>query len=221
MRTQKVILRKVKEWKNNPMLVAGIYRLFTYITWDAIPEEYKAFFPKEARETWDDDLKKYGKQDMLLDINAEIKAILKVLAKKNVTHCLGLIPLVLADIYMYGASIAKFQGSLLKIINNYKDYVEVDRSLAEQYAIIETVELLKNIVNTIKIDLAFNIDEVLQKLLVDYNKNLEASLQAITSSVSTPSAGPELDYDAIIAEAEAREELIRKANNKDALADDK
>lgn len=217
MRTQKVILRKIKEWKDNPMLVAGIYRLFTYIPWEAIPDEYKSFFPEEAKDTWDDDLKNYGKKDMLLDINTEVRAILQVLAKKNVTHCLGLVPIVLADIYMYGAGINKFQSSLLKIISSYKEYVDIDRPLAEQYAIIGTVELLKNIVNNIKIKLTFDIDAVLQKLLSDYNKNLEDSLKLFASQSASTGNKEDLDYDAIIAEAEAKEAELKKAkDNSDA-----
>ena len=50
MRTHKAILKKVKEWQGNPMMVAGVYRLFTYLPWSMIPEQYKEFFPKEAEE---------------------------------------------------------------------------------------------------------------------------------------------------------------------------
>lgn len=160
MRTKKVILRKADEWKDNPMLVSGLYRLFTYLPWEAIPEEYKKFFPEESEKIWDEDLKDFDKKDILRDIDAEIRAILKVLVKKNITNSMGLIPMILADAYMYGVGIATFQGSLLKIINTYKLNMDVDRELAEQLVTIQTIELIKEIISKLNLNLSFDIEKV-------------------------------------------------------------
>lgn len=49
MRTERAILKRVKFWKDNPMLVSGVYRLFIYLDWSSIPEEYHEFFQKSQR----------------------------------------------------------------------------------------------------------------------------------------------------------------------------
>jgi hypothetical protein len=214
LRTKKEALRKIEEWKNNPMLVSGIYRLFTYLPWDTIPEEYKTFFPAEAKEKWDEDLSSYGKTEVELDIDAEVRAILKVLVKKNVTHCMGLIPMVLADVYMHGTGISVFQSSLIKIINNYKKYVDIDRQLAEQYSMIEIIDLLKTIINKVGIKLSFDIDIVAAKLNEEYEKNTAKFAKQFAKSKGQDHENS-LDFDKMIAEAEAKEEEAKRNMQKD------
>jgi len=164
LRTRKAILRKASEWKNNPMLVSGLYRLFTYLPWEAIPKKYKEFFPKESEKVWDEDLKEFNKDEILRDIDAEIRAILKVLVKKNITHSIGLIPMILADMYMYDIGIAPFQGKLLKITNTYKINTDIDRNLAEQLATIQIINLLKEFIKKLNLNLSFDIDRVREEI---------------------------------------------------------
>ena len=85
MKTSKVILRKILEWENNPMCVSGLYRLLVYLKWDEIPEKYQVFFPEEAKATWDDESALNNKKELLYDIEAEVRAVLQGLDKKNIT----------------------------------------------------------------------------------------------------------------------------------------
>lgn len=173
MRTTKRILRQIKEWKEIPMMVAGMYRLFTYIPWEKIPEEYKAFFDEKAKEEWDKDLDSFKEKNIELDIEAEVKAILRVLVKKNVTHSLGLVPIVMADTFIHGINTNKYQAKLAKIIKEYTENVDLDRGLAEQLAIITTVGLLKEIIDDVNMDLSFDIDSVTDKLMKEYQEAVD------------------------------------------------
>jgi hypothetical protein len=155
------------------MLVAGMYRLFTYVAWEDIPEEYKEFFDEKAKEVWNKDLGAFTEENIELDIDAEIKAILKVLVKKNVTHSLGMIPIILADAYVYGIGTGPLEGKLLRIITQYKEFVDIDRDLAEQYTILSTVEFLKEVITKVNRELSFNIEDVTEKLMAEYDAVLK------------------------------------------------
>lgn len=170
------------------MLVAGMYRLFTYVPWDAIPEEHKEFFDDEAKKVWDKDLDQFTSENIELDIKAEIHAILKVLVKRNITHSLGLIPIVLADAYVYGVGIGPLQGKLIKIVEDYKDYVGIDRDLAEQYAVLTTIDYIKELVGKIGIELDFDIDEVTKELMDKYEKATEKQKQMAARQIQLDAA---------------------------------
>ena len=172
MRTERAILRRIKMWKDNPMLVAGVYRLFTYIRWEKIPDDYKKFFDEKAKEKWDDDLNTYKNKDIALDIKAEMQAILQVLGKKNITHSMGLIPMIMADVYMYGKSTDKIQADILRVIKNYKNYVDVDRTLSEKYAVRAIIDILRYIKRELNLDLPFDFELAISQVLKQYdNKN--------------------------------------------------
>lgn len=175
MRTHKAILKKVKEWQGNPMMVAGVYRLFTYLPWSMIPEQYKEFFPKEAEEKWDEDIGEINLAHLKMDIESEVRAILNMMAKKNVTHCLGLVPMVLADVFIIERSVASLQGRLSKIINTYKENMDIDMELAEYLAVHDLFELLKEILNKSKINVSFNLDKAFEQVLeaIEKLKNSE------------------------------------------------
>ena len=179
MRTTKRILRQINQWKEVPMMVSGMYRLFTYIPWEEIPEEYKQFFDEKAREEWDEDLDSFKEKNIELDIEAEVKAILRVLVKKNITHSLGLIPIILADSFIYGLSTNKYQAKLAKIIKEYTQNLDIDRSLAEQLAIISTVDLLKEVIDSVSMELSFDIDEVTAKLMSEYKNMVDQKAKDI------------------------------------------
>lgn len=173
MRTHKVILRKINEWDGNPMLVAGMYRLFTYLPWALVPEKYKEFFPEEAKDKWDEDLDNFDLALLKQDIESEVRAILNVLAKRNVTHALGLIPMVLADLFIVDKNIGKIQGELSKIINDYKYNVDIDRQLSEQLAMFDLIELLRTIITKAGISLSFDFDKASDQVVEAANKLFE------------------------------------------------
>jgi len=183
LRTTKRILRQIKEWKDIPMMISGVYRLFTYIPWESIPEEYKQFFNADAEKDWNTDLDAFKEKNIALDVNAEIKAILRGMVKKNITHSLGLIPITLADIFMCGINVGRFQGELSKIISDFSKNIEIDRALAEQLALLSTIELLKKMIDSVDISLSFDIDEVTEKLIKEYTKNLEDATNEILTEL--------------------------------------
>lgn len=165
MRTHKTILRKVNEWEGNPMMVAGLYRLFIYLPWALVPEKYKEFFPEEAKVEWDKDVYDTDINLVKQDIASEIRAILNVIAKKNITQSLGIIPMILADAFIAGQNIGNLHGQLSSIINTYKEHVDLDRQLAEQLAMFEIFELLKLVVEKLKIELPFDMDQAIEQVI--------------------------------------------------------
>lgn len=185
MRTHKTILRKVNEWEGNAMMVAGLYRLFIYLPWSLVPEKYKEFFPEEAKIEWDKDVYDTDVNLVKQDIASEIRAILNVIAKKNITQSLGIIPMILADAFIAGQNIGNLHGQLSSIINTYKEHVDLDRQLAEQLAMFEIFELLKLVVEKLKIELPFDMDQAIEQVIEaasklevkDSNVEITASLE--------------------------------------------
>lgn len=165
MKTHRKILKKIAEWEGNPMMVAGLYRLFTYLPWEKVPEKYKEFFPPEAPETWDDDLDKYTEEELKLDVEAEIRAMLNVLAKRNITNSLGIVPMILADVFVMDKPAGPIQGQLLTTIQMYKENVYYDRYLAEQLAMFDIFEMIGKIVKKAKINLSFNLDQAIKQVI--------------------------------------------------------
>lgn len=173
MRTQKALKRIIKEWQNNPLLVTGLYRLFTYITWEDIPEKYRAHFPPEAEEGWNDDLTDFKEEHILLDIKTEIVSVMNALYKRNITQAFSIVPIILADTYAYGKPIVKLQVALIKATNEFIDNVKVaGRGLAEVAAIYSVVDILKGVQNILKLKLNFNIDEEEQKIINKLNSDI-------------------------------------------------
>lgn len=176
MRTERAILKRVKFWKDNPMLVSGVYRLFIYLDWSSIPEEYHEFFPKESKDTWDTGEDSHSVSSIIKDVKAEIYALIKVLAKKNVTHCLGMVPMIMADVFMCGKSTDKLQGDLLNTINNYKTYVSFGRDLAEEYATRSIIEILRDVMKTLRIGVDFDFDKAAENILAKFSNKSKTIL---------------------------------------------
>lgn len=201
MRTEKTTLRKVKEWQSLPRLVTGMYRLFTYLTWENIPEEYKQFYPPEAKEVWNEDLKLFKEKNIKLDIDAEIKAVFRGLFKKNITQVLSILPIILADVYMLGKPITKQQVKLNKITEEYLKHLEVDSDLAELVAIFDIVDLLTELSKLAEVNLEFNPRKMLDKILAqndikdlstlpsDIDKQVDAALAAYSLKESLDKDG--------------------------------
>lgn len=166
LKTQKAILKKIKEWEGNPMLVAGMYRLFAYLPWVLVPDKYKEFFPEDAKDTWMKDEGNYKEEEILQDIESEIRAILNSIAKKNVTNSLGLIPMILADLFIINKQVGGLQGQLAKTINTFKENIELDRNLAEQLAMFEIFDILRNIIKKAKLkNMSFDFEKALEQVV--------------------------------------------------------
>lgn len=184
MKTHKSILKKINEWEGNAMMVAGVYRLFTYLPWDQVPEKYKSFFPEEAKEKWDDDLGKYNEEELKLDIEAEIRALLNVLAKKNITNALGVVPMILADVFVIGKPTGALQGKLLKVITTYKDILELDRTLAEQLTMFEIFDIVETIVKKASLKLSFDLQTAIEQVKTAALKVDESNTNIVTPKVN-------------------------------------
>ena len=181
MRTEKTILRKTAEWKHNARLTPGMYRLFTYVRWEAIPEEYKSFYPKEAQETWNDDLKDFKEEHIRLDLDAEIKAVFRGLFGKKITQSLSILPIIIADMYALGYPTAKAQAMLHKLTNNFIEYTSTDLKLAEVNAMFDITDLLEYIIKTTKLDTNINLKDMLDKI-IEANK-LEDLTEELPSDI--------------------------------------
>lgn len=186
MKTHRAILKKIKEWEGNPMLVAGLYRLFAYLPWDLVPDKYKEFFPEDAKDTWMKDDGQYTEEELKQDIESEIRAILNTIAKKNITNSFGIVPMILADLYMMNKRTGALQGQLNKTINTFKDNVELDRKLAEQLAMFEIFDLIRAIIKKAGIEkqMLFDLDKAIDQVV-------EAS-QKIENDVSNVKMTPEM-----------------------------
>jgi hypothetical protein len=168
MRTERAILKRVDFWKNDPMLVSGVYRLFVYLKWESIPHEYRAFFEEGAEEKWDDG--ENNPDTIMMDVKAMTYALVKILAKKNVTQGLGMVPMILADVYVLGNSTDKYQGELSKVLKNYKEYVDYGRDLSEEYAIRGILDILYEITHDLKIKHDFDFNQAVENILEQFKK---------------------------------------------------
>lgn len=170
MRIKKSIMKKINDWKNEPMLVTGVYRLFTYIPWEDIPKEYKKLFNKEAAKVWNDDLKGYTGKQLLNDAEIQIKGLLRSLPNRNIIHTIGMIPMLLADLYVYGKSVDSLVKRVLNLKDSYLEYVDLDRNSAEVYSILEIADILKDIRKRFELELDFDIDTIVNRILNHLNK---------------------------------------------------
>jgi hypothetical protein len=220
LRTKQAILKKVEHWKLYPMMVTGIYRLFTYLPFEDIPKEYKEFFPEDAKDSWADDLKNFGREEIETELIVEMRALLQILAKRNIINALGVVPMLFADMYMANYGVSSFQGKLLKITKTFQEVVNVDRSLAEQLAMQEIIELLKEIIKKMNLKVPFDMDKVLEQMVESYDRAYKkagiamAQAQARAFNQAKDSSDT-LDYDKIIEEAEAKELEMSKTKGVD------
>lgn len=157
-------------------MAPAVYRLFTFIEWENIPEEYQKFYPKEAKETWNDDLNTFNQEHLILDIETEIKAVFKGLFKRSITQAMSIIPIILADVYMTGKSTNKLEAQYHKVIREYIEYYDVDKVLADKLAITDITKLIQNIADTAHIDLGFKIEEMYHNIIEEFEEKVKKSV---------------------------------------------
>lgn len=169
MRQRKTILRKIDSIKDNAIMSPAVYRLFTFVPWEDIPDEHKTFFPKEAEEKWDEDLKEFKEAHLLLDLDTEIKAVLKALNKRLIIQALALMPIVLADFFVLGNPMDPYEIKLKEITDNFVSILEfIPQEDAEMMTMLELTDLLKKITKKLDVDITNNIDKVLEDMLTFY-----------------------------------------------------
>lgn len=174
MRQRKTILRKIEAIKNSAIMAPAVYRLFTYVPWADIPENHKDFFPKEAADVWDEDLKEFKENNIILDLDTEVKAVLKALNKRLIIQALALMPIVLADFFILGNPMDPYQLSLKNITDNYiENLTLIGQAEAELYAMIQITDLLKKIVNKVDLDISKNFTQVTSDMLNFYIEDNE------------------------------------------------
>lgn len=149
MKTEKAILRRLKAWANNPMLVSGTYKLFTYLPFEKIPAEYSKFFDEQAKNVWDSDLKDFTEEKMIPFVDNQLRLILDTLAKGNIINAIGLFPAVLADLWVFDYPIDKLIGSLNKEVNSYRETIKVNGILADEILMIYSFQLIREIQKTL------------------------------------------------------------------------
>lgn len=163
------ILRKVDEWKNTPEMVPAVYRLFVFLKWSEIPEEYQKMYDVRAKDIWDEDYESIWKS-IEVDTEVTIKAILDEMRKRNIVAALGLLPIILADMFVRGYKTGSFQGQLMKIVSNYREYITLDRAVAEMDTLNRIEILLGNYCAKTKIKLGFDLEAVVEKIFQEYMK---------------------------------------------------
>lgn len=170
MRIKKSIMKKIDSWKTDPMLVTGLYRLFTYIPWGSVPKEYKQFFDKDAYKVWDKDLKTYTDKDIKNDMVIQIKGIIRSLTSRNFVQSIGILPMLLADMYMTGHSVDYLVKRTLTLSEEYIDYIKIDRESAEYYAMLEIAGILKEVAKASELNLDFDVDVIINRIISYFAK---------------------------------------------------
>lgn len=173
MRKEKTILDKVKSLKNNAIMSPAIYRLLTYVKWESIPEEYKSFFPEAAKTVWNDDLKLFKIENILLDLDTELKAVYKILMNRYIVQATALIPIILADVFILGYPITRYETKLKKLIDTFIDNLEYGRNNTEYAAMLDIIDLLEQIVYTLDLEIKEDLVSIHKRLLDKYTHDLE------------------------------------------------
>lgn len=162
-RAVKSILRKIETWKTAEMST-GLYRLFTYLTWEEIPEKYKKFFSEEAKKLW----LEVGASDtdgIAEDTDMMINNILLELSKGNITLTFPLIPPLLADLFVLGRGTDRLQAAYMTIIRDYLEVRKFDVQLASIEAALKISNLIDKIVKAMGVEVSINISETMDNIL--------------------------------------------------------
>lgn len=177
MRQQKTILRKAQSLENNALMAPAIYRLLTYVKWEKIPEKYKEFFDKGAEAVWNDDLKEFKEENILLDVDTEIKAIYKAIRNKYIIQALSLVPIMLADIYMLSYPISNYETELRKLTDKYIVNYELGKDTADNIAMLDLLDFLNVIITKTKLDIQKDLPKIHTDILDIYNNIIDKHKQ--------------------------------------------
>lgn len=190
MRQKKTILKKINRWHKHPLLITGLYRLFTYIPYEEIPEMHRQFFNEEAKEIWNTDLKDYTEAKILDGIDTQIKDLLRSFSERAYVQTIGMIPVVLADVFVYGQSIDKLLLETLSLSEEYASWTAVDRDLAEHYTMLGIAEILKEIVKKVNLKLNYNIDEIVNRFVTHFDKLRGQTLASVPENATQDDFNP-------------------------------
>lgn len=173
MRGKKQILRKVDAISKNALMSPAIYRLLTYVDWESVPEKYKSFYPDEAKDVWNNDLDTFKEENVLLDLDTEIKAVFTALNKKLIIQALAFVPIVLADFYVLGNPMDPYEVRVKELTDRYiKNTVELDRHHADYLAMLDISDLMSDIIEKGNLDLKEDLPTILITVYDKYTEDL-------------------------------------------------
>lgn len=187
MKTDKAILRRINAWKTNPMLVSGVYKLFTYIPFEKIPAEYAGHFAEEARKIWDEDIRNFTVEQMHEMLNSEIILVLESLASGNVVNAVGFFPTVLADLWAFDYPVDKLTGKLNKEISDYTKLLKTNKPLADEVLMLSMFQMIHDIHKMLPdfkptYDIEKTEEKIIEKFL-EFTRVLEATGGIVTPSI--------------------------------------
>ncbi len=164
-RGKKAILRKIDAWRDNPVMMTGIYRLLVYLEWDDIPEIYQEFFKEDHKKEF---IEKGASTLEFIeqDVELYVKTIFNELNKGNVVMSFSLIPPLLADLFVMGKGTDQLQARFIKIVDEYTYNWEFSIQFANMEALVALADLVTTILSRMKIDLDLNLYEISDKILI-------------------------------------------------------
>ena len=164
-RGKKAILRKIDAWRDNPVMMTGIYRLLVYLEWDDIPEIYQEFFKEDHKKEF---IEKGASTLEFIeqDVELYVKTIFNELNKGNVVMSFSLIPPLLADLFVMGKGTDQLQARFIKIVDEYTYNWEFSIPFANMEVLVALADLVTTILSRMKIDLDLNLYEISDKILI-------------------------------------------------------
>lgn len=174
MRGKKQILRKVEAISNNALMSPAIYRLLTYVDWELVPEKYKSFYPEEAKDLWDSDLETFKDDNVLLDLDTEIKAVFRALNNKLIIQALAFVPIVLADFYILGNPMDPYETRVKKLTDRFiKNTIELEKHYADYLAMLDIADLLEDIIEKGNLEIKEDLPTILINLFSIYEEDIK------------------------------------------------
>jgi len=174
LRGKKQILRKVEAISNNALMSPAIYRLLTYVDWELVPEKYKSFYPEEAKDLWDSDLETFKDDNVLLDLDTEIKAVFRALNNKLIIQALAFVPIVLADFYILGNPMDPYETRVKKLTDRFiKNTIELEKHYADYLAMLDIADLLEDIIEKGNLEIKEDLPTILINLFSIYEEDIK------------------------------------------------
>lgn len=164
IRSKDEILRKIEETRDDALTAPAAYVLITYLKWADVPEKYKELYREKAAEIKNIDLEEFWDEEEITKLSWEshiqqqIMQILQEIAKGNLTVALGIIPTIIANLWVAKINTKHIENMYMTIVQTFTDYVNLNRPEAEIDAIITIADLLNQVVKKARINLGVNIN---------------------------------------------------------------
>jgi len=155
IRTKDEILNKVEELRQDATTAPAAYILFTYLSWEDIPDQYKINFDDEAEKVWAEE-EKITRESWKAHIK-QILYVLQAIAQGNITVAFGFIPMIIANLWVAKIDVKHIENSYKSVVQTFIDYVDLNRPEAEIDAILTITDILNQIIKKSRIKLGINI----------------------------------------------------------------